>query len=204
MPWSFTVTCFGSCKRSRHQVDKAPKNCKIVKNVNIIIISIQPEPRVWQEPEPSQATTEAATRKHLNYFTLTLHKTEIPTYNYHKEGRQCTYNLKFRPLRVTIVAVEKRYHIFWLCICSLSYPACKAHAPWVMLPSVACPSLKRFSTLSHKRHDLKKKSLNTEYEFWFYLQNLSEAFFILRIINWDIIINVYWSSCQVVFILVRF
>ena len=36
-------------------------------------------------------------------------------------------------------------------VCSLSYPACSAHAPYCHL------WIKYFSTLSHKRHDFRKK-----------------------------------------------
>ena len=39
-----------------------------------------------------------------------------------------------------------KYNIFWVCVCSLSYPQCKAHAPYW---HVACPALRCFSTLSH-------------------------------------------------------
>jgi len=38
--------------------------------------------------------------------------------------------------RVTIVVVEKRYYIFWECVCSLRYPACNAHVPYFHL----CPA----------------------------------------------------------------
>jgi len=51
-----------------------------------------------------------------------------------------------------------------------------------ILSSVACPALKQFPTLSHKRRDFqRKKSLNTKYVFWFSVQLLSETFLILRI-----------------------
>jgi len=34
-----------------------------------------------------------------------------------------------RGVRLTTAAVEKQYNIFWVCICSLGYPVCNAHAP---------------------------------------------------------------------------
>jgi len=41
-----------------------------------------------------------------------------------------------------------KYYTFWVCVCSFSYPACKAHES----SSVACLDLHYSSTLSHKRH----------------------------------------------------
>ena len=49
---------------------------------------------------------------------------------------------------------SNKYYIFWACICTLRYPTYKAHVPYC--PSVACPTLQYFPTLSHKRHDLQK------------------------------------------------
>ena len=41
----------------------------------------------------------------------------------------------------------------------------------IILPSVACPAVLYFSTLSHKRHDFGgKKLLNTKCVFWFSVQ----------------------------------
>ena len=42
-----------------------------------------------------------------------------------------------------------------MCVCSRTYPA--RNAPCAILPSVACPALQYFSTLSHKRHDFREK-----------------------------------------------
>jgi hypothetical protein len=73
-----------------------------------------------------------------------------------------------------------------------------------ILSSLACPALQYFPTLTHKRHHLKKKLLNTKCVFWFSLQLLSETFLMLRRNERDMIKNVYRSaSCKVPFIIVR-
>ena len=74
----------------------------------------------------------------------------------------------------------------------------------IILSSVACPVLPYFSTLSHKRHDLRVKDLlNKKRVFRFCPQFLSEIFLIPRRIDWDVTINIYWSSCKVPAIHVR-
>ena len=76
----------------------------------------------------------------------------------------------------------------------------------VRLSPTAFPALQHFSTLSHKRHDVSKnkKLFNTKCVYLFPLQTLSETFLILKIIERDMIINAYRSSCIVPVIVFRF
>ena len=47
-----------------------------------------------------------------------------------KKDRRCTYNVILESVRITIVTVEgSKYYLFRVCVCSLSYPACRACAP---------------------------------------------------------------------------
>jgi hypothetical protein len=80
---------------------------------------------------------------------------------------------------------SNKYYIFWVCVCSLSYPACNAHAPYYI---VIC-DLPRSTTFSHiisKMARFSEKLLNTKCVFWFSLQLLSETSLILRIMQRDI------------------
>jgi hypothetical protein len=69
------------------------------------------------------------------------------------------------------------------CVCCLSYPAWKAHAPYrhIVLSFVSCPVVPYLSTLSNKRHSFRgKKFLSVKCVFWFPPQLLSETFLTLR------------------------
>jgi hypothetical protein len=71
-----------------------------------------------------------------------------------------------------------------------------------ILSSVACPALQYFVTVSHKRHDFrkKKKLSNVKCVFRVSVRILSETFFILRRNERDMIEKVYYYN----FILLRF
>jgi hypothetical protein len=69
------------------------------------------------------------------------------------------YNVTFWHVRVTNHCCRgKAIVINILCVCSLSYLARKAHEQRV-LSSVASLFVLHFSTLSHKRHDFRKKNV---------------------------------------------
>jgi len=69
---------------------------------------------------------------------------------------------------------------------------------------VACPALPYFPTLPHKRHDVRKKALNVKGVLWF-LYNYFFGNISLSKKKWARYEqNVYWSSCQLPVILVRF
>jgi hypothetical protein len=69
--------------------------------------------------------------------------------------------------------------------------------PNTIISSVACPALQYFSTLSHKQHDFWKRVFEHKICVLIFSTNLSETFLILRIIERDMIKNVYWSSWKV-------
>ena len=59
-------------------------------------------------------------------------------------------HVTLRRVRAAIVAVESiTYYIFWVCVCSLTYLARNAHAPYCHLCHVRLNNI--FYTLSHKR-----------------------------------------------------
>jgi hypothetical protein len=105
---------------------------------------------------------------------------------------------------------SSKYYIFpCVRVCSLSYPASKANAPYYIVICGLSGSTVFFSTLSHKRDNFRVGGrgrgnfIQHKRVFWFSLQLLSKTFAILRRIQRDII-NVKTSSCKVPFILVGF
>jgi hypothetical protein len=61
-----------------------------------------------------------------------------------------------------------------------------------------------FFHISHTRHNFRKNLLNTKCVFWFSLHLFCEIFPISRRSEWDLIKDVYWSSCKLPVTLVRF
>jgi len=76
-----------------------------------------------------------------------------------------------RHVRATIVAVEKRnLFIFWVWLCSPSFPTCRAHAPYCqMWPAPLCSTF-LYYLINGTIFEIKP--LNTNCVFWFYLHIL--------------------------------
>ena len=86
-----------------------------------------------------------------------------------------------------------------MCICSLTYPACSAHAPYYIVICGLSDSTVFFHIVSWTAWFLEKK----ECVFQFSVQLLFKTIFILRRIQQNII-NVCRSSCKMPVILARF
>ena len=80
------------------------------------------------------------------------------------------------------------YYIFWVCICSLGYPACKAHKPYYFFTCVLLGSTKSFLVVTQTLRFWKKKMLlGTKYVFWYSLQLCVKHFILKRM-------NLYWNT----------
>jgi hypothetical protein len=92
-----------------------------------------------------------------------------------------------------------QYYTFWVCVCSLRYPASKRIRCVIL-------SLRLYNIIPHYLMNgtvFGKKLLSMKCVFSVSLKYLSEIFLILRRIQRDIIINLRRSSCKVPVILVR-
>jgi len=111
---------------------------------------------------------------------------------------QCTYNVGVRRVRVTINAVEKKY---FECVCAFILVLVFRNANRIFSNTsyyiVICDmsGCTIFSTLSHKRNDLKKGKQSKCFDFPhnFCLKTLN----ILRIIPQDTVLNVHRPSRKV-------
>ena len=142
-------------------------------------------------------------RNSTHSLTRRFHTWTLPALLHHKwKSRQCTY---WR----NIVTRSRNYSCSGKPI-SITYSETVFVALHIqhakpMRPFIYCLALKYLSTLSHKRHDYrKKKLLNTKCVFWFSIQLWSEAFLCLGIIQRDVYHNVQRSSCKVLVIFDRF
>ena len=80
-----------------------------------------------------------------------------------------------------------------MCVCSLSYLACKAHALYYIISGLSGAA----TTLSHKWHDFREKVIEHKMCVLIFSTTLSETFLILRRIRQGVILNIHWSSCKV-------
>jgi hypothetical protein len=97
---------------------------------------------------------------------------------------------------------NNKYRTFWVCVCSLRYPACNAHAPYFRLWFVRVYHI--FPHYFIKGTIFQRELLNIKCVFWFILQIFSETFLIVRRNERDTIKNVHRASCTVPVIFVRF
>jgi hypothetical protein len=81
-----------------------------------------------------------------------------------------------------------------MCVCSLSYPACKAHAPYYIVICGLSGCTIFFHIISQTARFSGKKLLNIKCVFCFHLQILSETFLVLRRMQRSTVINVHRSS----------
>jgi len=78
------------------------------------------------------------------------------------------FTVTMRRVRPNIFAVEKEHVLLILSVCVCVWCVCvytllpSMQYACAILPSVACPAVQYFPTLSHKRHDLRKKSYWTQ------------------------------------------
>jgi hypothetical protein len=82
----------------------------------------------------------------------------VALYSWIQQDRRCTCNATFRRMRVTTVAVEKQEALHIMSVLA-SVIECAKRMRLIILTSVACLSLPYFSTLSHKRYDIRKKKI---------------------------------------------
>jgi len=74
---------------------------------------------------------------------------------------------------------SNEYYTTWVCICSLGYPACNAHAPYCHVWHAPLYNIFPHFLINGTNFERKKKLLNTKMcVFWFSLQILSETFLI--------------------------
>jgi hypothetical protein len=122
-----------------------------------------------------------------------------------EQDTQCTYKVTMRPVRVTIVEVEKQqvFNIN-LCVCILALFIWHAkRMRHIILSSVDCPAVPYSSTLHQNRRDFWTIFTEHKMRVFIFSATLSETFLILRRIRRDII-NVPRSSCKLRVILVIF
>jgi len=150
--------------------------------VGTALVSPRSSGQAWSS---SRTAISSEVRNESSYNPSTiLHPPGPHWYDFYLSAlySQRTYDAITRLIPATTVAVEKKYHLFWVCVCSSRYPAHNAHAPYW---HVACPALQYFPTLSHKDKIFeKKKVIGHKMGVSFSLKRFSEIFFFHSKKNW--------------------
>jgi hypothetical protein len=92
-------------------------------------------------------------------------------------------------------------HFERVCVCSLRYRACNVHMPYC---NSSLSSTTTFFCIISQAAQFFEKSYWTQNVCFYFLYNFCLKHVILRTIQWDITVHVYWSSCNVLVVLVRF
>ena len=91
-----------------------------------------------------------------------------------------------------------------MCLCGLSYPACKEYASYCSFSCGLSDCTAFFFFAHYNRQGFWKKVIEHKMCVLIIRTTVSEKFLILRIIQRNIIKNMQTSSCKVAVILVRF
>ena len=97
---------------------------------------------------------------------------------------------------------NNNYYIFWMCVCGLSYSACNARAPYCRLCPVRLYSIFPHYLIHGTIFEKKKKVTAHKRVLIFYTFAWNISCFERNWARYDQ--KVYWSSCKVPAILVRF
>ena len=90
-----------------------------------------------------------------------------------------------------------------MCVCNLIIEQAKLMRH-IVLSSVSCSAAPYFPTLSHKRYDFRENVIERKMCVSILAIDLSEKCLFLWKNGWDMIVNVYRSSCKVPVVIVRF
>ena len=110
-------------------------------------------------------------------------------------GNTCTScSITLKRVSVFFLHKSNKYLTFWMCVCSLSYLGCKENARYHILVCglSACTT---FFTLSHKRHDFRKKVIECKMCLILTI-TVFERFLISRRFQRDTIISMCRPSCK--------
>jgi len=99
---------------------------------------------------------------------------------------------------------SSRYYIFWLYVCSLTYPACKAHVQHLYCHLWPIWLYHIFPHYLTKSTNFEEKMIEEKMCVLIFSTSLTEIFLIIRKIEEDIIINLHTTACQVAVTLVIF